>query len=366
MAGLYIHIPFCKKRCNYCDFFSTTDEGLKDAYVAALCRELEAQRSFLGNEPLKTVYFGGGTPSQLPPDMLAGIFATIQKLWDCSALEEVTLEANPDDLTAEYLHSIAKLPINRLSIGIQSFDDGLLSFMNRRHTAKDARRAVEEARRAGLRNISIDLIYGIPGMSRRQWEDSLEQAVSLRPEHISAYHLTIEPGTPFALANLQSAPDETGEGHYRMLCEKLSRAGYEHYEISNFALPGFEARHNSGYWSGEPYLGAGPSAHSYDGRRLRRWNEQSLADYLRKPEYESETLSDNDLWNEYVMTSLRTSSGINADALRDRFGREALAVFEIEAGKWLSSGALKREGGRYFIEGPQLFVSDGIISSFFR
>ncbi len=361
MAGLYIHIPFCRSRCHYCDFYSTASAGEQDRYADALIAEMHARRGSLGGHPLRTVYFGGGTPSLLAPDVLRRIWNAIGERWDVSSLEEATLEANPDDLTPAYLDALATLPFDRLSIGIQSFGDGLLQFMNRRHTAAQAVRAVRDARRAGFSNISVDLIYGIPGMSAAQWEHSLGQILELRPEHISAYHLTIEPGTPFGRRNLRPATEEQGQKEYQTLCRTLAGAGYEHYEISNFALPGRHARHNSGYWDGTPYLGLGPSAHSYDGNRLRMWCEASLAGYMQSPAYESETLTDAELYDEYVMTSLRTSRGADPAEVARRFGTARAESLAAAAVPLLASGMIVRCDGRYAIPEGRFLVSDDII-----
>lgn len=339
MPGLYIHIPFCVSRCHYCDFFTRTCLNLIPDYTDALIDEMRAQRAFI--EDVSTIYFGGGTPSLLAPWQVARLIGAAGEVWDLSNPEEVTLEANPDDLGTEYLEVLAATPVDRLSIGIQSFDDGLLRFMNRRHTAAQAIEAVHHARAAGFDNLSIDLIYGTPGMTIGQWEQTLEQAIALRPEHISAYHLTLEPGTQFA--GLTPVDEAVSEQHYRLLCEKLRAGGYDHYEISNFALPGRRARHNSSYWSGRAYLGLGPSAHSYDGKRLRRWNAQSLDEYLQSVEYQQETLSDDDLHNEFVMTRLRTTQGI------DRPGPD-----------------LVEHNGRWVIPEERWLVSDRIIAALFR
>lgn len=337
MPGLYIHIPFCESRCHYCDFYSTTGQD-RGAYVDALIGEMGAQRGFV--ERVTTLYFGGGTPSLLGVEQIEKLIDAAARTWDLSALQEATFEANPDDLSTEYLAELKNTRIDRLSIGIQSFDDALLKFMNRRHTARQAMEAVGRARAAGFDNLSVDLIYGIPGMSLPQWERTLREAIALRPEHLSAYHLTLEKGTKFA--RLQPVDEAASEAQYLLLCRLLGEAGYDHYEISNFALPGRPARHNSSYWCGEPYLGLGPSAHSYDGARLRRWNAQTLAEYLRAPRYEQEILSDADLKNEYLMTRLRTARGID---------RPALGLVESD--------------GRWRIPEEKWLVSDDMIAALF-
>ena len=388
MAGLYIHVPFCGQRCAYCDFYSTTSPERIAEYVEAVKREMTGRASLRGRQPeaiqvsedwiassclvprtprndgLSTIYVGGGTPSLLVPEQLRGLLDHAAGLWDCSGLREVTLEANPEDLTDDYLSRLAGF--NRLSIGIQSFDDGLLKLMNRRHDAVRARNAVRAAGRAGFDNISIDLIYGIPGMTPAQWERTLDEAVALGVQHISAYHLTIEPGTAFArnyelrITNYEKAEKES-ERQFEMLREKLGRAGFEHYEISNFALPGRRAVHNSAYWSGEPYLGVGPSAHSFDGVRRREWVCADLDKYISGPVYDGETLTDRELTNERIMTGLRTADGwiASPDGLAMTSRRRKIERF-------LRDGLLVQNGERIAIPPEKFLLSDMIISELFE
>ncbi len=365
MASLYIHIPFCASRCNYCDFYSTTSVERVEEYVAALCREMRDQAAMLPSRKLDTVYFGGGTPSQLSASALGAIWEAIARKWDISALKEATLEANPDDLSQPYLAEIARLPFDRLSIGVQSLDDRLLHFMGRRHTARAALNAIDDARAAGFGNISVDLIYGIPGMTRRQWLESLRGIADRGVEHISAYHLTIEPDTPFGRRGLTPIPEQQGEEHYRALCRALAYFGYEHYEISNFARPGRRAVHNSAYWSGAAYLGLGPGAHSFDGACVRRWCDQPLTEYIAGVEYRSETLTEHERYNEYVMTSLRTSRGVDAAVIAARFGARRLQYFTRAAQRHIEAGALVPFDGRYFIPEDKFLISDTVIASLF-
>ncbi len=373
MAGIYLHIPFCKSRCVYCDFYSSTALGRREALVAALREELTARKDFLGNEPLKTVYFGGGTPSLCSPAQIASLMDTIRELWDTSALEEVTLEANPDDLDEAYLAGLHETGINRLSLGIQSFSEKTLRWMNRRHTAAGAIQAVEEARKAGFDNISIDLIYGLPGEPWKAWEESLQQAIDLEVEHISAYHLTIEPGTELgrraASGALDPVSEEAGLEQFLLLHRRLVGAGMEHYEISNFARPGRRSRHNGSYWTGSPYLGAGPSAHSYDGHRLRRWNAPDLESYLAAGPsggaFEQEELLERDLYNEYLMTRLRTAEGVDAGEIGARFGRDVSDYFTGRAARFVTGGLLKQDRSRYSIPPERFFTADGVISDLF-
>ena len=314
MAGIYIHIPFCKTRCAYCDFYSTTQTSLRERYIQALCRELELRNGYLQGHPVHTVYFGGGTPSQLRPTDLERIFGPLYKVYGLEQCTEITLEANPDDLTDDYVAALARLPFNRVSMGIQTFHDPTLRLLNRRHTAAQAVAAVNRLRRAGIRNISIDLIYGLPGETQERWEADLRQALSLDVEHISAYLLTYEEGTPLYRMKQQGQVQEADEDSclcfFTTLMDTLAANGYEHYEISNFCKPGFHSRHNSSYWQGTPYLGCGPSAHSYNGQ-TRSWNTPSIDRYLAgidsgQPASDTERLSLHTRYNEYIMTRLRT------------------------------------------------------------
>ena len=256
MAGIYLHIPFCKTRCIYCDFYSTTRSELKTRYVRALCRELAMRKDYLKGEDIETVYFGGGTPSQLEKEDFEQIFDTIRTHYGLSHCQEITLEANPDDLTSEYLKMLSSLPFNRISMGIQTFDDPTLKLLKRRHNAHTAIEAVHRCREAGFQNISIDLIYGLPGENKERWENDLRQAISLNVEHISAYHLIYEEDTPIYNMLKQHQISEVDEDSsldfFTLLIEHLQKAGFEHYEISNFCRPGKYSRHNSSCWKGIP------------------------------------------------------------------------------------------------------------------
>ena len=329
MAGIYIHVPFCQSRCAYCDFYSTTLLAQRETYVDAVCRELQHRLPEFKDESIKTIYFGGGTPSTLTIEELKKILAAIFHLSSLNfQLEEITLEANPDDLTEEYVKGLRTLPINRLSLGIQSFHDRTLRLVGRRHTAQEAIDAVHRLQQAGLTNISIDLIYGLPGESLDDWAYSLDQAIALGVKHISAYHLTYEEGTRLWRMQEQGlvAPidEEQSVRSFELLREKLLSAGYEHYEISNFVLPGYHSRHNSSYWQGTKYIGIGPGAHSYDGSN-RRWNLSSLTDYIATPNeedvpHEVEHLTTDERYDERIITELRTARGINLTGLKADFG----------------------------------------------
>ena len=277
MAGVYVHIPFCKSRCIYCDFFSTTSLPLRERYVDALCREIELRSRGLTTEErhIETIYLGGGTPSQLSTEQLKRVFDTVQACFDVAKTAEITMEANPDDVNATYLQGIKLLPVNRLSFGIQTFNDERLRFIRRRHTAQEAIDVVRNCQAAGFGNISIDLMFGFPGETLEEWQTDIDTALSLQVQHISAYSLMYEEGTALTrmleAGEIEEIDEELSLQMYCTLVERLKKAGFEHYEISNFALPGRRSRHNSSYWHGIPYFGFGAGAHSYDGD-VRRWN----------------------------------------------------------------------------------------------
>jgi oxygen-independent coproporphyrinogen-3 oxidase len=330
MAGIYIHIPFCKQRCTYCDFYTEVAPQFIPSIIDSMIKEIDIRKDYLHNSVINTIYFGGGTPSILHSGQFSDLFEAINNRYQVAKDAEITFEANPDDLTSEFLESIRSLPFNRLSIGIQSFDDDDLKRINRRHTSKQAVEAVVKAQAAGFTNISIDLIYGLPFQTIESWERQLDKAFSLHIQHISAYGLTYEEGTPLwkqrESGKIKSVDDLTMNKMYLLLLEKMKQNGFEAYEISNFSLPGFRSRHNSSYWKQEPYLGIGPSAHSYD-LLSRQWNIASIQEYIRAINsgtlfFEREELTLNDRYNDFVMVSLRTSEGIDVTLLRLEFGSE--------------------------------------------
>lgn len=377
MAGLYVHIPFCRKRCNYCDFYKeclSGEDGQLSAYIDALGREMEFRRGFFEGDPVDTIYFGGGTPSVCEPPLLQGVIDRARDLWNFGPLAEVTAEVNPDDATPEYLARLADTEVNRISFGVQSFMDRDLLQLNRRHTGAQAVEAVKNARKAGFSNITIDLIYGIPGMSAKDWDRNMMQALSLGVEHISAYHLTVEPGTEFArlvsAGAIDTVDEEVSEMQYALISSLLYKAGFDHYEISNYArTPELRAIHNSNYWKGGKYLGLGPSAHSYNGRDRREFVISSLDEYLKGAGtgsiYKTENLSTSDKYNEYVMVSLRTVNGVRRDVIYDRFGGGMLLYFEYAAKESLRKGLLVREGNEYRIPTDKFMVSDAVIRDLF-
>lgn len=370
MAGIYIHIPFCKRRCIYCDFFSTTQSEKKADYVHALVRELEIRKDYLDNEEIETIYLGGGTPSQLSQEELEEIFTYIYKVYKVTPDAEITLEANPDDLTPEYVAMLRTLPFNRISMGIQTFQEETLKLLHRRHTAQQAIEAFKRCREAGFQNISIDLMYGLPGETLDTWEQDLQQALALHPEHISAYHLIYEEGT--TLWNLreqnkaEEAEEELSLTLFKTLIERLTKAGYQHYEISNFCLPGLHSRHNSSYWTGKKYLGCGPSAHSFDGTS-RQWNVSSLEQYLKgihtdQLDFEIEDLDLYTRYNDFVITSIRTCWGMPLSQLRTTYG-ETLYNYCLRMAKpHIQQGVLEIKEDTLKLTSEGIFISDGIMS----
>lgn len=365
MSGIYIHIPFCRQICRYCDFHHVASLARKDGMLDAIGREIDRRRAEIGCGSVKTLYFGGGTPSVCTPEEIGRFVRQVRERWRADTFEEVTLEANPDDLTPAYLDGLREAGIDRLSIGIQSFCDDHLRRMNRRHDARRAIEAVREAQAAGFGNITIDLIYGLPRMTAREWQYSLDRAVELDVQHLSAYHLTIEPRTFFGRQGLQPVDESVSEEQFRILRETLSAAGFEHYEVSNFARPGFRARHNSSYWHGEPYLGAGPSAHSYDGARRRRWNVADNRRYLAGEPPGEERLTDTDLLNEYLMTRLRTAEGISTDFIAARFGAEQAERIAARCGDFAAAGDMFRTAEGFAIPAERFLVSDFLIAELF-
>lgn len=325
MAGLYLHIPFCKQACHYCNFHFSTSLKQQPEMVAAILQELEGRKAYLENQPLTSIYFGGGTPSLLNEVELNSIFEKIYSLFEVKSNAEITLEANPDDLTIEKLQALRQTPVNRLSIGIQSFAEVDLRFMNRAHSATEAKICIENALNAGFENLTVDLIYGSPTTSDAQWIENIQTVINYNIPHISCYALTVEPKTALdhfvKIGKAPAVDEEQAARQFEMLMEILKTNGYEHYEISNFAKPDRYARHNSSYWSGAHYLGIGPSAHSFNGTS-RQWNVANNADYVRGWEdgrigklenqaafFEKEILTPAQRYNEYVMTSLRTMWG---------------------------------------------------------
>lgn len=370
MAGIYLHIPFCKTRCIYCDFYSTTRSELKNRYVSALCNELKMRKEYLKGEMIETIYFGGGTPSQLEENDFRQLFDTLKTHYGLEHCEEITLEANPDDLSSEYLEMLSTLPFNRISMGIQTFDDATLKLLRRRHNATTAIEAVHRCREAGFQNISIDLIYGLPGETKERWENDLIQAIHLVPEHISAYHLIYEEDTPIYTMLQKQQIHEVNEDSslqfFTLLMEHLQKAGYEHYEISNFCRPGKYSRHNSSYWKGISYLGCGPSAHSFNGTE-REWNISSIDRYIKgieenQRDFETEYLTPTTQYNEFIITTLRTVWGTPLSELKQKFGEDKWEYCRKMAASYLKNGKLEETNDTLRLTREGIFISDSIMS----
>lgn len=376
-CGLYIHIPFCKSRCIYCDFYSTTcGSDVRQAYIGAVCNEMALRREYLSLPILSSVYIGGGTPSVLSPEELSRIFAAITEYWQLVPDAEVTLEANPDDITPDYAKALAALPINRVSMGVQSFDDDMLRFLHRRHTALQVHQAMDSLLSAGIDNLSIDLIYGLPNQTLDAWQEDLDKAFALPVSHASAYALIYEEGTALCRMREQGRVQETDEElslqMYESLMNKAAAKGFLHYEISNFALPGREARHNSGYWSGMHYLGLGPAAHSFNGTS-RQWNSPDLHAYTKahgdtvgSELVTVETLTPQMQMEEMLLTRLRTAAGLNLTDFCHQFGQHALDALLARANPYIKNKTLAIADEHLLLTHEGLFVSDDIISSLFE
>jgi len=373
MSGIYFHIPFCKVKCNYCDFYRSTDLSYIPALLQAIEKELSIRKDYLTDRKIETIYFGGGTPSLLKKDQITGLLNLIYSNFDVAPNAEITFEANPDDLSPEYLAQLNSSAINRLSIGIQSFSDNDLRFMGRRHTAQQAIDAVKNAQNAGFNNISIDLIYGIPGMSFLQWQRNLKQAFDLKVQHLSAYHLTYHEGTVL-WSNLQKGiltevlEDESLQQFEELIAQSAGR-DFIQYEISNFALEGYYSKHNSSYWKQVEYLGLGPSAHSYN-KTTRYWNPSDTMAYLKaiqegKLAGDYEVLSLTDQFNDYLITSLRTIWGLDKAVIEKEFGKEMLDYFNNSIQRLLTSGVIEERDNRVYITKKGIFISDSIIEELF-
>ncbi len=374
MSGIYLHIPYCRHKCNYCNFYSLASNKYREELLPALRKEMALQQYYLEGEQVETIYFGGGTPSLLKHDELESLIAGIHKYFSITASAEVTLEANPDDLNFSKLKELKKAGVNRLSIGVQSFIDKDLRFLERRHSGSQARDCITRAQDAGFSNLSIDLIYGIPTLESKGWESNLQLATESGIPHISAYALTVEEKTPLSLhiqqGKMPGIEDEKQLEHFNMLTASLRESGYEHYEISNLCKPGMYSKHNTSYWQGKKYLGIGPSAHSYNGSS-RQWNVANLGLYIsamNKGEvpFEKEILTTAQRYNEYVMTSLRTMWGCDLDLIRAKFGAGFLAQALSDARQFLENGMLVQRAQVLHLTDKGLFHADGIASAFFK
>ncbi len=373
MSGIYIHIPFCRQKCNYCNFYSLASTKYVSQVSQAIVSELAQRSSYLEGEKVETIYFGGGTPSLPDAAEIEGIINAVFKNYNTDSGVEITLEANPDDLTTTKLKAFSAAGVNRLSIGIQSFREEDLKYLSRTHTPAQVTRCITDAKQAGFENLSIDLIYGIPTLTDEGWKENLEKAFSFGIPHISAYSLTVEEKTPLDVlirkGKISPVEESPALFHYQLLVNWMQLHGYEHYEISNFCLPGQYSRHNSAYWQGKPYLGVGPSAHSFNGSS-RCWNVSNLVKYIEsvgtgKVESESELLGPVTQLNEYIMTSLRTMWGCDLVVVRDKFGAEVAENLLLDALGFIEKQQMIYREGKLTLTPGGLLFADGIASGLF-
>ncbi|MDR3095417.1 MAG: radical SAM family heme chaperone HemW [Bacteroidales bacterium] len=382
MAAFYIHIPYCKQVCFYCDFHFRVAMKDQSAMLKAMLKEMAYRKDYLrlngesGKIPIDTLYFGGGTPSLLSIAELSMLLKGVQEFCIPSPTAEITLEANPDDLTENYLSALRNLGFNRLSIGVQSFCDEDLRLMNRRHTAQEAWQAVERAQRKGFDNINMDLIYGLPSMNLQRWQHNLDKALALNVPHLSAYHLTIEPQTVFGVRQRKGADfsvaEEDSAAQFELLTDACEKAGYEHYEISNFARPGCYSRHNTAYWRGIPYIGIGPSAHSCNGAS-RQWNVSNNHRYIAlmdNPEteewFEREILSPSEAFNDFILTGLRTQWGVEISQIREKWSQTIADTFVHRASGYIQHEFMKENNGTYTLTRKGKLIADRIASDLFE
>lgn len=370
MAGVYIHIPFCKSFCSYCDFYSTTDNTLKEALVQALMQEIPLRSSYLEGEKVETIYLGGGTPSLLDPSVTEGILAQVRKHFVMDDNPEITAEINPDDVYEGFFTSLRKAGVNRISMGVQSWNDKRLHYLGRRHDADQSAVALEAVFREGFDNVSADIIYGVPGMTTADLKSDLDKTFSFPVTHLSAYHLTVEEGTKLGrlrkAGKLKETDEEISGAMFTLLGKICRDHGFIHYEISNFAREGFISRHNSSYWKQVPYIGLGPSAHSFD-RRSRQWNVSDIRKYIKaigagKIPCEREELSRITVFNEYVMTSLRTMWGIDLQYVEEYFDKEMHDYLVNLSGRYIRYGLMKREKNTLILTDQGKMISDNIIA----
>lgn len=369
MAGIYIHIPFCKSRCIYCGFYSTTLLDLRKKYINAVCREMELRKNYI-REPFSTIYLGGGTPSLLDEAELTKLFLYINNVYDVDRNAEITMECNPDDITPKFTNMLSRLPINRVSMGAQTFADSRLRLLHRRHNSDEVKHAVKLLREAGIKNISIDLMFGFPDESLSQWKEDISAALALNVEHISAYSLMYEENTPLwkmlDTGKVKEIDEELSLTMFKELVCQLTDAGYEHYEISNFARPGYRSRHNSSYWHQVPYIGLGAAAHSFD-LNSRQWNVADLKLYIEEINngiipMEREELDNDTTFNDIITTALRTSDGIDLNAMETRLGKRYRNTLISAAGKHLEQGLLEIRHDRLRLTAEGIFISDMVMS----
>lgn len=369
MAGIYIHIPFCKSRCIYCGFYSTTLLDLRKKYINAVCREMELRKNYI-REPFSTIYLGGGTPSLLDEAELTKLFLYINNVYDVDRNAEITMECNPDDITPKFTNMLSRLPINRVSMGAQTFADSRLRLLHRRHNSDEVKHAVKLLREAGIKNISIDLMFGFPDESLSQWKEDISAALALNVEHISAYSLMYEEDTPLwkmlDTGKVKEIDEELSLTMFKELVCQLTDAGYEHYEISNFARLGYRSRHNSSYWHQVPYIGLGAAAHSFD-LNSRQWNVADLKLYIEEINngiipMEREELDNDTTFNDIITTALRTSDGIDLNAMETHLGKRYRNTLISAAGKHLEQGLLEIRHDRLRLTSEGIFISDMVMS----
>ena len=374
MSGIYLHIPFCKSKCAYCNFFSLVTEKKMDDYVSALKKEIINRKSYLGDDVVKTIYFGGGTPSLLPVKYVDEILELLHENYNIISNPEVTLEINPDTIDKEKMFALKRLGVNRMSVGIQSFNDDDLRYLGRRHDSRHALQVLDDLNSVGFDRITLDLIYGMPTLTEEKWNHNLDIFFSTGISHLSAYALTVEPktilGQKIEKEELQEVSEEDTIRHYNILVERTKENGFEHYEISNFAKEGCRSQHNSIYWQNVKYLGLGPSAHSYDGNS-RQWNVSNLTKYIQLIDtgtecyYEKEILSKEDKFNEYVMTSLRTSWGCDVEKIERDYGKSYAHNFLKNVKKYLDSGIMLVKDNNFILTDEGMLFADGIAADLF-
>ena len=373
MSGIYIHIPFCKQQCNYCDFHFSTSLNNKNEVLNAIVSEMKKRSSFLEGTKIRTIYFGGGTPSILSTDELNAIFEHLNAQFNLSDVNEITMEANPDDLTPEKIKALSKTPINRFSIGIQSFQNEDLKYMNRAHNVEQAKSSIKNVQDAGWENITIDLIYGTPTLNNDMWLENMQHVIDFEIPHLSAYGLTVEEKTPLfhAIKKGHQKPldEQKSKTQFEMLMDFIPENGLEQYEISNFAKEGFEAKHNGSYWTDDIYLGLGPSAHSFDGKR-RLWNISNNIKYIKSLQnnelpQDFEELTEVQRYNEYLLTSLRTKKGVDIEYTKSRFSPFLIDFFNFTVKKWMLSEEITEKDGFFTLTKKGKIIADYLSSDLF-
>ena len=374
MAGIYIHIPFCKQKCHYCNFYSTVSLKYRNDFISALTREIASKKSYLEQEKVHTIYFGGGTPSMLSTDEISYIINLIDYRFDVASDAEITLEANPDDLDKDKINDLKNYtPINRLSIGIQSFFDDDLRYLNRVHSSNQAHNSIENVLKVGFNNVTIDLIYGIPTLNNKKWKTNLKRFFDYKIPHLSSYSLTVESKTALDVLikkkKIKNIVEAESIEHFKILVEETNKHNFIHYEISNFALKGHYSKHNSIYWLGVQYLGLGPSAHSYNGKS-RQWNVMNIKKYCEEALIENiveekEYLDKNQSFNEYILTSLRTSWGCDIEHIKNAFGKKYSQHFITNITNAINENNVIRNGNIYTLTKTGKLFADGIASSLF-